>query len=67
LFALEINVDYGKSNKPYEILTLTNNFAFECKSLKQKVICIFDKTPKTPVFKDKTYFFKITPKFEKNL
>jgi len=65
LFALEINVDYGKSRTPYEILTINNDFKFSCKPYKRKVICEFDKVPTTPVFKDKTYFFKITPKFNR--
>lgn len=65
LFSLEINVDYGKDNKSYEILTLYNDFPFECKAQENNITCVFDKVPTTPVFKDKTYFFSILPKFNK--
>ncbi|MEO1923753.1 MAG: hypothetical protein ABGX25_04485 [Nautiliaceae bacterium] len=67
LFGLEINVDYGKNqNIPYEVLTLYEKFPFTCTTDNNKIECLFDKVPKTPVFKDKTYFFNILPVFEKS-
>lgn len=56
LFSLEINVDYGKDNKSYEILTLYNDFPFECKAQENNITCIFDKVPTTPVFKEEFGF-----------
>jgi len=65
LFALQLNIDYGNAKKPYEVLTIYNKFPFEC-SLKEKTfICVFDKTPKTPVFKEESRFFQVIPKFSK--
>ena len=66
LFALNINVDYGSAKKPYEVLTLYDDKPFECYQLEKNVIeCRFKKVPKTPVFKDKTRYFEINPKFLK--
>ena len=66
LYSLEINVNFFKDNKTYEILTIYNNFPFICKKYKNKVSCIFDKLPSTPVFKSETIYFKIIPSFIKN-
>ena len=64
--SLEINVNYSKDNNGiYEIMTITNETAFSCRSDEKKVICIFKKQPSTPVFKTDTIFFKITPLFTK--
>jgi len=65
LFALNINVDYGNAKNPYEILTLYNKTPFTCIKKENQIKCIFDKKPTTPVFKNKSYFFKIVPKFDK--
>jgi TolA-binding protein len=65
LFALNINVDYGNAKKPYEVLTLYNKTPFTCIKKENKIECVFDKKPTTPVFKDKSYFFKIVPRFDK--
>jgi len=64
LFALEINIDYSKHNKPYEILTIYNKTPFFCKEKKQKLICEFNKIPQTPVFKDESKFFRVIPSFK---
>ncbi len=61
-FGLEINVDYAKN---YEILTLYNTFPFHCMRLQKEVVCEFDKTPSTPVFKADTIYFSINPIFKK--
>ena len=66
LFGLEINVDYyQKNNRAGEILTLYNNFAFECVSKQKEVDCFFDNNPSTSVFKTKSRFFKFIPVFGK--
>ncbi len=64
LMALEINVDYYQGNKS-EILTLYNNFPFNCKKEKNEILCIFDRIPTTTVFKTKTKFFTFNPVFKK--
>ena len=64
LFSLEINVDYLHSKKDLEILTLYNNFPFQCKKNFSQIICKFDKFPSTSVFKAKTKFFSFYPQFK---
>jgi TolA-binding protein len=67
LLALEINVDYSKRNNiPYEIMTINNDTPFTCQTDNNKIICEFNKTPSTPVFKTDTIYFNITPEFKKN-
>ncbi len=65
LYALNINVDYGRAKQPYEVLTIYDTTPFLCKAKENKIECVFNKKPSTPVFKDKTYFFKIVPNFKK--
>ena len=67
LYSLEINVNFFKAKKTYEILTIYNDFPFICKRYKNKVKCIFDKLPSTPVFKSNTIYFKINPSFKDNI
>ncbi len=66
LFALSLNIDYGVAKKPYEVLTLYNKEPFVCVKNKNIIECRFRKIPKTPVFKDKSRYFEINPKFLKN-
>jgi len=65
LLALQINIDYSKAKKPYEVLTLYDKEAFECSMQNNLLTCSFEKVPKTPVFKEKTRFFEIIPQFKK--
>ena len=66
LFGLEINVDYyQKNNKANEILSLYNNFAFECIPKQKEIDCFFDNNPSTSVFQIKSRFFKFIPIFGK--
>jgi len=64
LFALELNVDYAKKQKPYEILTIYNDTPFLCIRKSENIICEFSKLPSTPVFKSSTIYFDITPLFK---
>ena len=66
LYSLEINVNFFKDKKTYEILTIYSDFPFICKKYKSKIKCIFDKLPSTPVFKSETIYFKINPLFKDN-
>jgi len=65
LFALEININYSPSKKPYEVLTITNNEPFKCKENNSTLICEFNKVPKIPVFSEKSRFFEIKPVLKK--
>ncbi len=66
LFGLSINVNYYNSSKSHEILTLYNSFPFKCSKQAKNIICSFDQMPSTSVFKAKTRFFNIKPKFVSN-
>ncbi|NPA12138.1 MAG: tetratricopeptide repeat protein [Epsilonproteobacteria bacterium] len=65
LFGLTLNVSYIKLKIPVEILTISHKNPFYCKSEEKKVICYFDELVQSPVFKDKTYYFRIIPKVKK--
>ena len=65
LLALEINIDYSKDKKPYEILTIYDKNPLKCKIEKKSLVCVFEKSPKTPVFTEHTRFFNILPSFKK--
>ncbi|WP_244924461.1 tetratricopeptide repeat protein [Caminibacter mediatlanticus] len=64
LFALNLQIDYGNAKKPYEVLTLYDKNKFTCFDRNKTIICEFDKVPITPVFKNKSRYFSIIPKFE---
>jgi TolA-binding protein len=67
LFGLEINVDYVKKNNiAYEIMSIYNDTPFTCVAEQKHIVCIFDKTPSTPVFKTDTIYFKVDPEFKNN-
>jgi tetratricopeptide (TPR) repeat protein len=64
LFAFELNVDFYKDKKRYEILTIYDDKPFLCKAQDKNVICEFNRLPSTPTFKSSTIFFKINPVFK---
>jgi hypothetical protein len=66
LYSLELNISFYKNQKKYEILTLYNNEPFICKAKNKKILCEFNKLPSTPLFKNKSVFFKIFPSFKRN-
>ena len=58
-------MDYYKNSSSYEVLTVTNNKPFFCKTTDKKIECVFNEKPSTPVFKTNTIFFDIKPEFRK--